>query len=201
MFTDLNILNIVGVSRKPFFKFLADTCPFWGPLVPLFWISGWLPLLVSKPESVLHYSLFYGCKCKVYTFPEIHLWCYICWPLGGWQLGWSLSHIHQQRWDLAQILMGNHPHRRRTNIRLWLVIHCTFLSSCCSSLGMMPWEQWVNQNGVLPSPCWSRVLQLWNIILTSATAFSHRIRHFIISFLVIQIFYKIFFMFFSRIVF
>ena len=23
-----------------FLKFLADTCPFWGQLVPLFWISG-----------------------------------------------------------------------------------------------------------------------------------------------------------------
>ena len=43
---------IPGCLRKPlkylpktrflFFllKFLADTCPFWGPLVPLFWISG-----------------------------------------------------------------------------------------------------------------------------------------------------------------
>ena len=34
-------------------KFLADTCPFWGPLVP--W---WRLLWGSKPELVLPYSLF-----------------------------------------------------------------------------------------------------------------------------------------------
>ena len=36
--------------------------------------------------------------------------------LTSWQLAhsWSLPHMHQQRWDLAWIQTGNHPHRRRT---------------------------------------------------------------------------------------
>ena len=38
-----------------------------------------------------------------YTFPEVHLWCYMLLP-----------HMHQQRWDLARIWTNDHPYRRRT---------------------------------------------------------------------------------------
>ena len=37
---DTNCENITFASYFFFLKFLADTCPFLGPLVPLFWISG-----------------------------------------------------------------------------------------------------------------------------------------------------------------
>ena len=36
-------------------------------------------------------------------------------PTSWWQVcSWSLPHMHVQRWDLAWIRMGNHPHRRQT---------------------------------------------------------------------------------------
>ena len=40
------------------FKFLLDTCPFLGPLIPLFLNFWWHVLWVSKPEWVLPYSNF-----------------------------------------------------------------------------------------------------------------------------------------------
>ena len=40
--TPINDFNLDLNEKRNFFflKFLADTCPFLGPLVPLFWISG-----------------------------------------------------------------------------------------------------------------------------------------------------------------
>ena len=46
-----------------FFKFLADTCPFWGPLLPLFWISGDISSGFQS-QSGLPYS-HCGGKCNV----------------------------------------------------------------------------------------------------------------------------------------
>ena len=45
-----------------------------------FW---WCLLWVSKPEWVLPYSSLAEAYVLHYTFPEIHLWCNTCWPLGG----------------------------------------------------------------------------------------------------------------------
>ena len=54
---------------------------------------------------------------------------------GSLQCSWSLPHMHVQRWDLAQIRMGNHPDRRRTRhhcasdpafpVTGLYILHCT----------------------------------------------------------------------------
>ena len=69
-----------------------------------FW---WHLLWVSKPEWVLPYLLFLRRRMKC-TLPMIHLWCYICQPLGTQ----SVTSPHREY--LAQIRMGNHPDRRQT---------------------------------------------------------------------------------------
>ena len=63
-----------------------------------------------------------------YTYPEIHFWCYTCWPLGSQQCSRSLPHMHQQRWNLAWIWMGDHPYRRRTRY------HCASDPAPCIDL-------------------------------------------------------------------
>ena len=45
-----------------------------------FW---WHLLWVWKPEWVLPYLHLAEAYDVCYMFPEIHLWCYTCWPLGG----------------------------------------------------------------------------------------------------------------------
>ena len=83
---------------------LVDTyvCPILGALVPLFWIAGDVS---SGFQSQSGFCLicFCGGKC----------WCYTCWPLDSQHRSQSLPHMHQQRWELAQIQTCNHPHRRR----------------------------------------------------------------------------------------
>ena len=49
-----------------FFKFLADTCPFLGPLVRLFWISGDVSSGFQS-QSGLPYSPPHGSKCNVHS--------------------------------------------------------------------------------------------------------------------------------------
>ena len=43
------------------------------------------------------------------TFPEIHLWCYMHWPLGSQ----SLPHMHVQRWDFGLDSNGQSPQTER----------------------------------------------------------------------------------------
>ena len=45
--------GLMGKGVVFFLKFLVDTCPCWGQLVPLYWIS------CFKPEWVLPYLLFF----------------------------------------------------------------------------------------------------------------------------------------------
>ena len=92
-------------------------------LVPLFWISG------DVSSGFQSQGGFCLNLCRG-TFPEIHVWCYTCWPLNGLSCSQSLSHMHQQRWELARFWTGNHPDRRATSepgtqllpgSELWLV--------------------------------------------------------------------------------
>ena len=98
-------------------KFLTNTCPFWGPLVSLFGISG------DVSSGFKSHSGF----CLIQFFAEANVMYILRDPplllhvLTSWRLArsWSLPHMHvqrymhQQRWDLAHILTGNHQHRRR----------------------------------------------------------------------------------------
>ena len=82
-----------------FFKFLEDMSPFCGatdtPVLDFWWRLLW----VSKPEWFLAYSSLAEAYVLHYTFPEIHLWCNTCQPLGGptWQLS-HLFHIPVRHW-------------------------------------------------------------------------------------------------------
>ena len=50
-----------------FLKFLADTCPFWGPLVPLFWISGNVSSGFQSQSGFCLIHYFCGGKCNVHS--------------------------------------------------------------------------------------------------------------------------------------
>ena len=50
-----------------FFKFLADTCPFLGPLVPLFWISGDVSSGFQSQSGFCLLCYFCGGECNVHS--------------------------------------------------------------------------------------------------------------------------------------
>ena len=100
----LNVLNLDLIICYTFFKFVADTCPFWGPLVPLFWISGdissrfqsqsgfcLIPFFVKGKYNVALHSL----RSTSDATPANLL-------MPGIAAG-HFPHKHQQRWDLAWI--------------------------------------------------------------------------------------------------
>ena len=50
-----------------FLKFLADTCPFLGPLVPLFWISGDISSGFQSQSGFCLIRYFCGGECNVHS--------------------------------------------------------------------------------------------------------------------------------------
>ena len=70
--------------------------PFCGstdtPILDFWWHLLW----VLKPEWVLPYSSFAEAYVLHYTFPEIHLWCNICQPLGGQHGSQAVSSTYLQ---------------------------------------------------------------------------------------------------------
>ena len=50
-----------------FLKFLADTCPFFGPLVPLFWISGDVSSGFQSQSRFCLIRYFCGGECNVHS--------------------------------------------------------------------------------------------------------------------------------------
>ena len=58
------ILESIG-SYSFFLKFLADTCPFLGPLVPLFWISGDVSSGFQSQSGFCLIRYFCGGECNV----------------------------------------------------------------------------------------------------------------------------------------
>ena len=50
-----------------FFKFLADTCPFLGPLVPLFWISGDVSSGFQSQSGFCLIRYFCAGECNVHS--------------------------------------------------------------------------------------------------------------------------------------
>ena len=102
-----------GESILFFKKFLADTCPFLWPLVPLVWISSDVSSGFQSQSGFCLICFF--AEANVMYIPwDPPLVLHMCQPLGSQQHSQSLPHMHVQRWDLAQIQTGNHPHRRRT---------------------------------------------------------------------------------------
>ena len=114
--------------------FGGHICPFWGPLVPLFWISG---DIFSGFQSQSGFCLICIVKVNVMYIPQdpplvLHV------PT-SWQPAHSQSrpHMHVQRWDLARIQTGNHLDRGRTRyhcasdpaISQTYIYHLTFFNS------------------------------------------------------------------------
>ena len=60
-----------------------------------FW---WSLLWVSKPEWVLPYSSLAEAYVLLYMFPEIHLWCDTCRPLGSQHGSRAIFHIPARHW-------------------------------------------------------------------------------------------------------
>ena len=77
-------------------------CPILGPLVPLFWISGGFRLIHFFAEANVMYIP--RDPPLVLHMPTI--------------VAGNFATMHQPRWDLAQIQMGNHPDRRRMRYRI-----------------------------------------------------------------------------------
>ena len=69
-----------------------------------FW---WRLLWVLKPEWVLPYSSLVEAYVLLYMFPEIHLWCDTCQPLGGQHGSRAVSSTYlqgiggTQNWELS----------------------------------------------------------------------------------------------------
>ena len=95
-----------------FLKYLADTCPFLGPLVPLFWISGDVSSGFQSQSGFCLIRYFCGGECKVHS-PRFTSSATLA---TSWRpaRSRSLPHIHVQRWDLARFRMCNRTNRRRT---------------------------------------------------------------------------------------
>ena len=61
-------MRVWHVPKLFFFKmFLADTCPFWGPLVPLFWISGDVSSGFQSQSGFCLICYFCGGECNVHS--------------------------------------------------------------------------------------------------------------------------------------
>ena len=89
-------LEVKNAKSLFFFKFLVDTSPFCGatdtPILDFWWRLLW----VSKPEWVLPYSSLAEMYVLHYTFPEIHLWCDTCQPLGSQHGSQAISSTYLQ---------------------------------------------------------------------------------------------------------
>ena len=55
------------ISFNFFKKFLADTCPFLGPLVPLFWISGDVSSGFQSQSGFCRIRYFCGGECNLHS--------------------------------------------------------------------------------------------------------------------------------------
>ena len=134
-------------SWQFFLKFLADTCPFWGPLAPLFFFClkkmnfrSFSFFLWDICRTCVHWHLCFGFMVmsplgfKVRVDSALFTFCRGEYNVhsprstsgathgrhrGGQQCSQSLPHMHQPRWDLARIQTSNHPDRRR------MCYHCT----------------------------------------------------------------------------
>ena len=86
----------LGSAWTSFLKFLEDMSLFCGatdtPILDFWWCLLW----VSKPEWGLPYLSLAEAYMLHYTFPEIHLWCNTCWPLGGQHGSQAISSTYLQ---------------------------------------------------------------------------------------------------------
>ena len=100
------------ILKSFFLKFLADTCPFLGPLVLLFWIFGDVSSGFQSQSGFCLIRYFCGGECNVHS----------PWFTSGATLADLLAVGMQpvtsphalQRWDLARIRTCNRTDRRRT---------------------------------------------------------------------------------------
>ena len=95
-----------------FLKFLVDTCPFLGPLVPLFWISGDVSSGFQSQSGFCLIGYFCIGECNIHSLRFTSGATLADLLAASTQL--VTSPLHVQRWDLAQIRTYNHTDRGRT---------------------------------------------------------------------------------------
>ena len=92
-----NWINLSKLKKKICKKFLADIWLLFGPLVPLFWISGDVP---SGLQSQSGFCLIYFLRRRMYIPWDPPLVLHL--PTSWWPVrSRSLPHMHVQRRDLA----------------------------------------------------------------------------------------------------
>ena len=84
--------------------------------------SHWFPCFGLLVTSPLGFKARVGSlTCGCYTFPEIHLWCYTNWPLGGQHGSWAVTYLQAGWWSLktgsivSPLLHSVRPGRRSTD--------------------------------------------------------------------------------------
>ena len=99
-----------------------------------FW---WCLLWVSKPEWVLPYLSLAEAYVLHYTFPEIHLWCDTCRPLGSQHGSWAIcsTYLGGIGWTRNQELSCRHSQCeiRQTLYRL------SYPGSACKGIVYTQW--------------------------------------------------------------
>ena len=109
----------------------------WG----LFWTSGYVSSGFQSLGSLIHTWQRWMC----YTFPDIHLWCDTCWPLGGQHGSWAnFFHIPASRhW------WGSKP---------WpIVLQTNVLPTelCRLGINIMPWYVWTRWLNMRCNSIWN----------------------------------------------
>ena len=96
-----------------FFLFLLDTCPFLGPLIPLFRTSGNIPLgFKTRMGSLIRTWQ----RHMWYMFPEIQLWCDTFASVNGQHSSWSLSpYVCFSRGRLPDLDLNTRPLAQKSN--------------------------------------------------------------------------------------
>ena len=93
---EMNAMELHTFLIFIFLKFLEDMSPFFGatdtPILDFWWHLLW----VSETEWILTYSSLAEVYVLCYTFPEIHLWCDTCWPLGSQHGSQAVSSTYLQ---------------------------------------------------------------------------------------------------------
>ena len=98
---------LTGIATLFFLKFLADTCPFLGPLVLLFWISGDVSSGFQSQSGFCLIRYFCRGECNVRS-PRSTSWQ----PARSWYC----PHILLQRWSCRD---SNSCSQNKKVLRLW----------------------------------------------------------------------------------
>ena len=116
---EINTCRSYWMSSSIFKQFLEDVSPFGGPLLPLFWISGYI-------------SSGFQSRSRQFTLGRIiHIACSFDWPLvwhllTSWWTAWYLRHSLLHRWGqkLVGLETGTYRATSHSVISCWISFFC-----------------------------------------------------------------------------